>query len=74
MLFTFLFIMIKAIIIDDKPNNTNALVKLIKLCCPQVTVCGTAANIAAAYDTIIASQPDLIFLDIEMPEEMGLTC
>lgn len=59
--------MIQAVIIDDEPNNIDTLQQLLLKFCPTVTIAGTAENINKGREMIIQSNPDLVFLDIEMP-------
>lgn len=63
--------MIKAILIDDEADALEVLEWSLKQHCPEVAVlamCGSAAEGIAA---IKAQQPELVFLDIEMPERNG---
>jgi two-component system LytT family response regulator len=59
--------MIKCIIIDDEPNSVELLHEMLTRFCPVVSVAATADNINTARDLIMMHQPDLIFIDIEMP-------
>lgn len=59
--------MIRTIIIDDEPNNVASLQKLLDEYCPQISVQGTAENPEAGIELIKRIEPDLVFLDIEMP-------
>lgn len=59
--------MIRAVIIDDEPNNVAALHKLLQDYCPTVTVTGTADDLKTARTLLLQEEPDLVFLDIEMP-------
>ena len=59
--------MINAAIIEDEPKNVRILKEMLASFCPQVSVCGEAGDVAAAFDLIKMKKPDLIFLDIEMP-------
>jgi two-component system LytT family response regulator len=59
--------MIKAVLVDDEPNNLETLNQLLLKYCPQVTITGTADSVTKAREVIVASKPDLVFLDIEMP-------
>ena len=59
--------MIDAVIIDDEQNNVEALQTLLAQFCPDVNVEGTALNTNAGITIIKKLQPELVFLDIEMP-------
>jgi len=59
--------MIKAIIIDDEPHCINALQNDLKMFCPEVMVTETCQSAKEAMLSIKRSNPDLIFLDVEMP-------
>jgi two-component system LytT family response regulator len=62
---------IKAIIIDDEINGIQMLKALIQQYTPMVHIHGYATNHADAYKLIDYVRPDLLFLDIEMPEGTG---
>ena len=59
--------MIPAVIIDDEPNNVEALKALLQKYCPEVTISGTADTTETGYSLIIETKPNLVFLDIEIP-------
>jgi two-component system LytT family response regulator len=59
--------MIRTIIIDDEPNNIEALRLLLQKYCPLIELIGVAENSRTGQALIINTQPDLVFLDIEMP-------
>jgi two-component system LytT family response regulator len=59
--------MIRAVIIDDEPMNVASLQTLLTEYCPEVTIAGVANNSNSGYTLIQNTQPDLAFLDIEMP-------
>jgi two-component system LytT family response regulator len=63
--------MINAIIIDDEPINISNLAALIQKHCEGITIVATASNVHDATTQILAHQPDVVFLDIEMPEKNG---
>jgi len=58
--------MINAVIIEDEPKNAALLKKMLDLYCPQVIVCGTANSVENAVALVTKTQPDLLFLDIEI--------
>lgn len=60
----------KAIIIDDERLARNELKKLL-LEFPEVEVVGEAANATEGIEKIESLNPDLIFLDIQMPGKTG---
>ncbi|MRG48425.1 response regulator [Chitinophaga sp. SYP-B3965] len=59
--------MINAVIIDDEHYAAQALVMLIKKNCPDVTITAVCNNAKEAVKVIRELQPQLVFLDIEMP-------
>src|SRR6516225_4532793 len=62
--------MIKAIIIDDERLARNELKKLL-LDFPEIEVVAEAANATEGIEKIDSLNPDLIFLDIQMPGKTG---
>jgi len=63
--------MIQAVIIDDEPNNITNLTQLLGRHCPEVQVVATAYSSREGKDIILSHRPDLVFLDISMPENNG---
>ncbi len=63
--------MITCILVDDEPNNLESLKQLIAGYFPQMVVKDTASNAEEAIDKILVHQPDLLFLDIQMPVRNG---
>src|SRR3954466_9683032 len=62
---------IKAIIIDDERHSCDALKMLLDKCCSQIQVAAICYSGADAIEKIGEFHPDLIFLDIEMPNMNG---
>jgi two-component system, LytTR family, response regulator len=62
--------MIKAVIIDDERLARNELKKLL-LDFPEIEVVAEAANASEGIQKIDSLNPDLIFLDIQMPGKTG---
>lgn len=62
----------KAILVDDEPDGIRTLQKMLAIHCPQIEVIATCANASAAKQQILSLQPDLVFLDIQMPGKTGL--
>lgn len=61
----------KALLIDDEQHNLDNLRALLETYCPQVDVCAWALNAKSATSLLYKYQPDLVFLDIQMPEQNG---
>lgn len=63
--------MIKGIIIDDEPHNVTNLRRLLEKYCPEVMIVASSSNANEGILLIKNNQPDLVFLDIQMPEKDG---
>jgi two-component system, LytTR family, response regulator len=63
-------IMIKAIVIDDERLARNELKKLL-IEFPEIEVIAEAANADEGIERIESLNPDLVFLDIQMPGRSG---
>lgn len=63
--------MINAIIIDDEQGARDILKKLITRYCPEVNLLGEAASAEEGRMLLSQCQPNLVFLDIEMPYNTG---
>lgn len=63
--------MIKAVIIDDETSAIHNLNKIIKNYCTKVEVVGTANGVVDGIKLIHNLAPDLVFLDIQMPDGTG---
>src|SRR6185436_10954351 len=64
-------IMIKAVIVDDEPFCCSSLVILLERHCPEVKVAGICHSGEDALVVIPEQQPQIVFLDIEMPGMNG---
>ena len=62
---------IKALIIDDEKRSRDILKFMLEKYCPEVEVLSLAESAEAAYNKIQELQPNLLFLDIEMPFGTG---
>ncbi len=66
--------MLHCYILDDEQNAVDALTAMLsKKFAQQVTICGSNIKATAALEEMEALQPDVLFLDVEMPEMNGLT-
>lgn len=63
---------IKSIIIDDEPMARKLLDGMLKEYCPNVEVLAHCENLPEGVKAIKKHQPELVFLDIEMPGYSGL--
>jgi two-component system, LytTR family, response regulator len=61
----------KALLIDDERLARNELRRLLAVAA-DIEIVGEAANGTLAREQLAAHQPDLIFLDVQMPGENGL--
>lgn len=59
--------MLKALIIDDEPDNVRLLALQLERHCPQVEVMGQFTDSIDGLRAIQTLRPGLVFLDIEMP-------
>lgn len=63
-------ITLKAVIVEDSRLARNELKELIKAH-KEIELLGEAENVDEGYKLIIDTKPDLLFLDINMPEKDG---
>jgi two-component system, LytTR family, response regulator len=58
---------INAVIVEDEEAARAALSNYIQKFCPQVKIIGSAQNCKEAIEILHILQPQLVFLDVEMP-------
>lgn len=58
---------LKTIIVEDEATSRDILKGYLAKYCPQVEILGEAENVDQALELIRGSNPDLVFLDVEMP-------
>ena len=63
--------MIKAVIIDDIPEAIEVLMADLKQYCNHIEIIGSANGVVSGAKLIKNLQPDLVFLDIQMPDGSG---
>ena len=62
---------ITALVIDDEADSREVIQHYLQRYCPQVKVLGEAADIKEGLQKIKELQPQLLFLDVEMPYGNG---
>jgi two-component system LytT family response regulator len=60
-----------AIIVDDEQEARDILASLIRDHVPDIRVIAQAASAGEAINSILAEEPDIVFLDIDMPGKNG---
>lgn|SRR5574343_18583 len=63
--------MLKAIIIDDEEGARFTLSTLLEEYCPNISIIAQCSNVPEGVLAINKHTPDIVFLDIEMPEYNG---
>jgi two-component system LytT family response regulator len=63
--------MIKTIIIEDEQKSRELLAMLVEKNCPQLELVAVAKNVKEGVEMINSLNPDLVFLDISMPDGTG---
>jgi two-component system, LytTR family, response regulator len=62
---------LRAILVDDEESARDVLQNLLLRFCPEVELVAKCENVLVAVDAIKKEKPDLVFLDIEMPNHAG---
>jgi two-component system, LytTR family, response regulator len=63
--------MIKTIIVDDESRSRETILELVKLYCDDVKIVGQAEDVKSGLLAIRKHKPDLVLLDIKMPDGTG---
>ncbi len=61
----------KAVIIEDEQKSRDMLADILKKNFPQIAILGLAKNVAEGVELIQTLKPNLLFLDISMPDGTG---
>lgn len=61
----------KAIIIDDEKDSRTILASYLNKYCPDIIVSGVGDSVSSGLQEIKKHNPDIVFLDIEMPYGNG---
>lgn len=62
---------LRTVIVDDEPNAVDFINSVIGEYCPGLEVVGMAYNMTEGINRINELNPDLVFLDVEMPNGTG---
>ena len=63
--------MLRAVVIDDIEAIREENIALIQKHCPTITIVGQADSVASGVQLIKQVAPDLVFLDVDMPDGTG---
>lgn len=63
--------MIRTLIVDDEQGNSEILSAILAEYCPTPSICGQTCNVDEAIQLISVTDPQLVFLDIQMPGSSG---
>jgi two-component system, LytTR family, response regulator len=64
---------IKAVLVDDENDSIEVLTYMLNKYAPEIEIVGRANNVEEAFVKIETLQPNLVFLDIQMPEQNGFS-
>ncbi len=62
---------LRTILVDDEEGARDVLQNLLLRFCPEVELIAKCENVTKAVEVINKEKPDLVFLDIEMPNYAG---
>lgn len=63
--------MMKVVIVDDEASVRNSISAILSGQYPAIEVAATAASVEEGYALVREHRPDLLFLDVEMPDGTG---
>jgi two-component system LytT family response regulator len=61
----------KIIIVDDETSVRNSISSILKDGFSEIDIAARGASVKEGYDLILEHRPDLVFLDVEMPDGTG---
>ena len=62
---------LRSVIIDDEINAVDFINSIVEEYCPDLEIVGKAYNVDEGIAKVEETKPDLIFLDVEMPNGTG---
>lgn len=63
--------MIRAIVIDDEQESRNTVINILNNFCKNIQVIAQAENVKEGKLVVEKEKPDVVFLDIQMPDGTG---
>ena len=63
--------MLRAVIVEDEKRSQDTLTAMLNRYCQQVDIVGVADGVESGLKMIPKLEPDLLFLDIQMPDGSG---
>jgi len=60
-----------SVIVDDEATVRNTIKNLLSENFPDITVLASAGSVEEGYEAIVKHNPDLLFLDVELPDGNG---
>ena len=61
----------RTVLVDDEEKSVRTLSTLLQRYCPDAEITGEAGSVARAVELIDTQQPELVFLDVLMPDGTG---
>ncbi|MFO7852051.1 MAG: LytR/AlgR family response regulator transcription factor [Bacteroidota bacterium] len=61
----------KTVIVDDERAVRNSISAILRREYPDIVIAASAGSVSEGYDSILEHRPDLLFLDVEMPDGTG---
>lgn len=58
-------------LVDDDPASLSSLELLLETAFGFVEICGSASNVKEAVELIERAEPDVVFMDVELPDGTG---
>ncbi len=61
----------KVIIVDDEASVRNSISRVLRELYPGIEIVAEGSNVEEGFNAVISNKPDLLFLDVEMPDGSG---